>query len=54
MDLVHYGLYIHPKEINDRSATRAALLAAIPGLSPIRLDNAPARRSHRNTMSAAA
>ena len=40
MDLVHYGLYIHPREINDRAATRAALLAAMPGLSPIRLDNA--------------
>ncbi len=40
MDLVHYGLYIHPREINDVAATRAALLAAVPGLSPIRLDNA--------------
>jgi cell division protein FtsI (penicillin-binding protein 3) len=40
MDLVHYGLYIHPEEIDDRAATRAALLAAIHGLSPIRLDNA--------------
>jgi len=39
MDLVHYGLYIRPKEINDIPATRAALLAAIHGLSPIRLDN---------------
>ncbi len=40
MDLVHYGLYIHPKDVNDRAATRAALLTAVPGLSPTRLDNA--------------
>jgi cell division protein FtsI (penicillin-binding protein 3) len=46
MDLVHYGLYVHPKEIDDRAATRAALLAAIPGLSRTRLDNA-LRGDHR-------
>ena len=40
MDLVHYGLYLHPREISDRAATRAALLTALPTLSPTRLDTA--------------
>jgi len=40
MDLLHYGLYIHPKEIGDKAAARAALLGAFPGLSPTRLDAA--------------
>jgi len=40
MDLVRYGLYIDPREVYDRAATRAALLAAIPALSPARLDKA--------------
>jgi cell division protein FtsI (penicillin-binding protein 3) len=37
MDLVHYGLYLHPREISDPAATRAALLAALPTLSDSRL-----------------
>jgi cell division protein FtsI (penicillin-binding protein 3) len=40
MDLVHYGLYLHPREVSDRAAARAALLAALPTLSPTRLDAA--------------
>ena len=40
MDLVHYGLYLHPREVSDRAATRAALLTALPMLSSARLDAA--------------
>ena len=39
-DLVHYGLYLNQDEISDVPATRAALLAALPGLEPARLDKA--------------
>jgi cell division protein FtsI (penicillin-binding protein 3) len=39
-DLVHYGLYLEPDEISDTAATRAALLSALPGLAPSRLDKA--------------
>ncbi|MEO8927148.1 MAG: penicillin-binding protein 2 [Caulobacteraceae bacterium] len=37
MDLVHYGLYLSPREVSDRAATQAALLAALPNVSPTRL-----------------
>jgi cell division protein FtsI (penicillin-binding protein 3) len=40
MDLVHYGLYISPREVFDRAATRDAILAAVPTVSPSRLDAA--------------
>lgn len=40
MDLVHYGIYLHPREISDVPGTRAALLAALPGLSPARFNAA--------------
>jgi cell division protein FtsI (penicillin-binding protein 3) len=39
-DLLHYGLYIDPREIWDQAETRAALTAALPELSPTRLDRA--------------
>ncbi|MGI8839968.1 MAG: peptidoglycan D,D-transpeptidase FtsI family protein [Caulobacteraceae bacterium] len=37
VDLVHYGLYLSPREVSDRAGTQGALLAAVPGLSPRRL-----------------
>jgi cell division protein FtsI (penicillin-binding protein 3) len=37
MDLVHYGLYITPKDVSDPAATQRALLTALPLLSPKRL-----------------
>ncbi|MGI9169728.1 MAG: peptidoglycan D,D-transpeptidase FtsI family protein [Caulobacteraceae bacterium] len=37
MDLVHYGLYLSPREVSDPAATRSALLAALPAISPARL-----------------
>ncbi len=37
VDLVHYGLYLSPREVSDRAGTRAALLKALPTLSPKRL-----------------
>ena len=37
MDLVHYGLYIQPKDVSDPAATARALLVALPMLSPKRL-----------------
>ena len=40
MDLVHYGLYITPREVSDPTATKAALLAALPTLSLAHLDTA--------------
>ncbi|MEO8812269.1 MAG: penicillin-binding protein 2, partial [Caulobacteraceae bacterium] len=40
MDLVHYGLYLDPREVFDKAATRAAILAAAPGVSAARLDKA--------------
>ncbi len=39
-DLLHYGLYVDPREIWDTNETRAALRLALPGLSPGRLDRA--------------
>nr|WP_215906583.1 penicillin-binding protein 2 [Phenylobacterium glaciei] len=39
-DLLHYGLYVDPREIWDTSETRAALRRALPGLSPARLERA--------------
>ena len=36
MDLVHYGLYIAPKDVSDPGATERALLSALPMLSPKR------------------
>ena len=39
-DLLHYGLYIDPREIWDTAETRAALTAALPELTPERLDRA--------------
>lgn len=40
MDLVHYGLYLKPREVFDRAATEAAILAAIPTVSRARLEAA--------------
>jgi cell division protein FtsI (penicillin-binding protein 3) len=39
-DLLHYGLYIDPREIWDTRETRRALLATLPGLQPERLERA--------------
>jgi cell division protein FtsI (penicillin-binding protein 3) len=39
-DLLHYGLYIDPREIWDAGETRKALAAAIPNLSRARLEKA--------------
>lgn len=39
-DLLHYGLYIDPREIWDQAETRRALLAALPNLEPERLERA--------------
>ncbi|MES2723231.1 MAG: penicillin-binding protein 2 [Pseudomonadota bacterium] len=39
-DLLHYGLYVDPREIWDANETRAALRLAMPGLSPARLERA--------------
>jgi cell division protein FtsI (penicillin-binding protein 3) len=46
-DLVHFGLYLEPDEVSDAPATRAALLAAIPGLEARRLDKALAGGDER-------
>ena len=40
VDLVHYGLYVTPREISDPAATKAALLSALPTLSLAHLDTA--------------
>jgi cell division protein FtsI (penicillin-binding protein 3) len=39
-DLLHYGLYIDPREIWDASETRLALSQALPDLEPARLERA--------------
>jgi cell division protein FtsI (penicillin-binding protein 3) len=39
-DLLHYGLYIDPREIWDQDETRRGLLKALPGLDPDRLERA--------------
>jgi cell division protein FtsI (penicillin-binding protein 3) len=39
-DLLHYGLYLDPREIWDAGETRRALLAALPDLAPERLEKA--------------
>jgi cell division protein FtsI (penicillin-binding protein 3) len=39
-DLLHYGLYIDPREIWDTAETRAALTKALPELEPARLERA--------------
>ncbi len=39
-DLLHYGLYIDPREIWDTSETRTALTKALPDLTPDRLQKA--------------
>ncbi|MFD3262938.1 peptidoglycan D,D-transpeptidase FtsI family protein [Phenylobacterium ferrooxidans] len=39
-DLLHYGLYVDPREIWDADEIRAALRLAMPGLSPARLERA--------------
>ena len=39
-DLLHYGLYIDPREIWDSSETRRALTANLPDLTPERLERA--------------
>ncbi|MFO1015332.1 MAG: penicillin-binding protein 2 [Caulobacteraceae bacterium] len=45
LDLVHYRLFIDPREVTDVAATRAALLSAQPDISPARLDRALAGES---------
>lgn len=39
-DLLHYGLYIDPREIWDTAETRKGLLRALPDLEPARLERA--------------
>ncbi len=39
-DLLHYGLYIDPREIWEPEETRRALLSALPNLDPNRLERA--------------
>jgi cell division protein FtsI (penicillin-binding protein 3) len=39
-DLLHYGLYIDPREIWNTAETRRSLLAALPNLDPQRLERA--------------
>lgn len=39
-DLLHYGLYIDPREIWDSAETRRVLTASLPDLSPERLEKA--------------
>ena len=39
-DLLHYGLYIDPREIWEPAETRRSLIAALPTLDPQRLDRA--------------
>jgi cell division protein FtsI (penicillin-binding protein 3) len=39
-DLLHYGLYVDPREIWDAAETRAALATALPELEPARLERA--------------
>lgn len=39
-DLLHYGLYIDPREIWDQAETRRGLLHALPDLEPERLERA--------------
>jgi cell division protein FtsI (penicillin-binding protein 3) len=46
-DLLHYGLYIDPREIWDTGETRRALLATLPDVTADRLDRA--LRSGRRT-----
>ena len=46
-DLLHYGLYIDPREIWDAGETRRALRAALPGLARDRLERA--LRGNRRT-----
>jgi cell division protein FtsI (penicillin-binding protein 3) len=44
-DLIHYGVYLDPRQVWDKDETRNGLLAALPKLSRERL--AKALRSHR-------
>jgi len=37
MDLVHYGLYVTPKDVSDIAGTERALQAVLPSLTPRRL-----------------
>jgi cell division protein FtsI (penicillin-binding protein 3) len=36
-DIVRYGLYLRPQEVEDKAATAAALRGVLPGLAPARL-----------------
>ncbi|THD81250.1 MAG: penicillin-binding protein 2 [Phenylobacterium sp.] len=47
VDLPHYGLYVDPREIWDLSETRRALGAALPDVTPERLERA--LRANRRT-----
>jgi len=47
VDLLHYGLYVDPREIWDLGETRRALSAALPDLPPERLERA--LRANRRT-----
>lgn len=40
LDLVHYRLFVDPREVSDLAATRAALIAAAPNVPPARIDRA--------------
>ena len=37
VDLVHYGLYLDPRDVSDRAQTQAQLLSALPSIAPARL-----------------
>jgi cell division protein FtsI (penicillin-binding protein 3) len=39
-DLLHYGLYLDPREIWDTAETRRALMAALPEMQAVRIDRA--------------
>ncbi len=40
VDLIHYGAYLDPHDVWDARETRRALVAALPGLPPERIDRA--------------
>jgi cell division protein FtsI (penicillin-binding protein 3) len=38
MDLVHYGVYLDPRDVSDPKGTEAALMSVLPGIVPARLE----------------
>jgi cell division protein FtsI (penicillin-binding protein 3) len=47
MDLVHYGLYLSPREVADPVAVKGALMSQIPGLTGAHVDQALAGANKR-------